>query len=200
MKMIMAESKKKKIKPEIRYLKDLEKVIFDKEWFKKTKNFPVYYMYRGIKRKDKLRYDITEIPAKMFGKEFPKTKGHEHCQNFQEIYTVLKGEALYLAQKCQGKKVLDVFAVFAKKGESVLIPKGYGHITINPSNNTLREANWVSENCKNIYNLFEKMNGACYFYTIDGWIKNKNYKNIPKLRFEKPLKKLPKDLSFLNNG
>lgn len=195
--MIIKELKKKK--PEIRYLKDLEKVIYDKEWFKKTKNFPVYYMYRGIKRKGELRYDITEIPPKMFGKEFPKTKGHEHCENFQEIYTVLEGQALYLAQKCQKNKVLDVFAVFAKKGESVLIPKGYGHITINPSNKTLKEANWVSENCKNIYDLFEKMGGACYYYTAQGWIKNKNYKNIPKLRFEKPLKKVPKDLKFLKN-
>jgi len=41
------------------------------------------------------------------------------------------------------------------------------------------------------------MQGACYFYTKSGWIKNKNYKFVPKIRFEKPLKEKPKNLDFL---
>jgi len=187
----------KKIKPEIRFLNEMKRVLYNKNWAKKAPNFPVYYMYRGVKRKGSLRYDITLLPPKMLGEEFPKTKGHEHSKKYGEIYTVLKGKAIYLIQKWKNKKIKDVYFVRAKKGEAVIIPPDYGHITINPSKKELIEANWISEKCKNIYDLFEKKGGACYYYTKKGWIKNKNYGKIPKLRFKKPLKSVPKNLNFL---
>ena len=184
-------------KPEIRFLNDMGKVIYDKRWLKKTANFEVYYMYRGIKKKGELRYDITVIPAQMLGQEFTKTKGHIHYQNFQELYKVLKGKAIFLLQKAGNKKVEDILALKAKAGDVVIVPPYYGHITINPSKNTLAVANWVSKKCKNIYTAVQKNRGFCYLYTKRGWIKNKNYKIIPKLRFEKPLKEMPKSLNFL---
>lgn len=199
-------------KPEIRYLYDMKKVLYDKKWLKTAKNFGVYYIYRGIKKKNGLRYDITVIPPKMLGKEFVKTKGHEHSGNYQELYIVLSGKALYLIQKSKNKKfaeasphltprqssaIKDVYFVRAKKGEIVIIPSGYGHITINPSKSPLKMANWISEKCKNDYTLFEKKRGACYYYTKSGWIKNKNYGKIPQLRFKKPLYSMPKNLDFL---
>lgn len=186
-----------KRKPDIRYLYDLKKVVYDQEWLKKAANFGVYYMYRGVKTKGKLRYDITKIKAKMLGREFPKTKGHEHSKNFQEIYRVLRGKAIFLLQKYKNRKIEDVYTVRADKGSVVIVPPGYGHVTINPSNKELKVANWISEKCKNYYNLFEKFGGACYFYTRQGWIKNKKYKRVPKLRLKKPLKKMPKSLDFL---
>jgi len=193
------ETKIKNRKPDIRFLYDMRAVLYDKKWAKTTPNFEVYYMYRGMKAKGELRYDITVIPPKMFGKEFVKTKGHEHSRNFGELYTVLEGKAIYLVQKYQKNRIKDIYAIKAKKGESVIIPQGYGHITINPGKKELKESNWLSKKCKNIYNLFIKKQGACYYYTKSGWIKNKNYKKVPKLRFEKTLKSLPKDLSFLKN-
>ena len=187
----------KNTKPDVRLLYDMKKVIYDKKWLKTAKNLELYYMYRGVKNKKDLRYDITIIPGQMLGKEFSKTKGHSHNKKFGEIYTVLSGEAIYLMQKVKKDKVIDVYAVKTKKGESVIVPACYGHITINPSKKTLKEANWVSKDCKNIYEGFEKFNGACYYYTKEGWIKNKKYVNIPPLRFERPLKKFPKNLNFL---
>lgn len=184
-------------KPEIRFLYDLKNVLYDQEWLKTAKNFPVYYIWRGIKKKKDLRYDITVIPPKMLGREFPKTKGHEHSNNYGEIYIILNGQAIYLLQKYKNNKIEDVYVIKAKKGDVVLIPPHYGHITINPASQKLKMANWISKKCKNIYNLFEKKKGACYYYTKNGWIKNKNYKEIPKLRFEKPLKEMPKNLDFL---
>jgi glucose-6-phosphate isomerase len=80
-----------------------------------------------------------------------------------------------------------------------VIKPGYGHVTINPSKKTLKMANWMADDCKSSYASFEKFGGACYYYTKEGWIKNKNYKKVPKLRFEKPLKSLPKDLGFLKD-
>jgi len=206
------ESRNQKIenrKPDIRFLYDMKKVLYDKEWLKKAPNFPLYYMYRGIKRKRGLRYDITIIPPRMLGKEFTKTKGHGHSGNFGEIYIVLKGKAIYLLQKYASRdisrscskykkgRIEDVYAIRAKKSDIAVIPPGYSHVTINPTSKELKEANWCNEKCKNIYDLYEKKQGACYYYTKSGWIKNKNYGKIPKLRFKKPLKSMPQNLNFL---
>lgn len=179
------------VDPNIRYIKDLENVLYDKEWFQNQENFEAYYMYRGIKEEKGLRYDITIIPFRMFGKEFPKTKGHYHPKQYGEIYTVLEGKAFYLLQK---KDLSDVFVVKADKGDFVVIPPEYGHITINPGNKELKMANWVSPNFESEYSEIEEKNGASYFYTTNGWIKNTNYKNISNLRFEKGTKKKPKIL------
>ncbi len=187
-------------KPDIRYLNDIKEVVYDKEWLKNAPNYELYYMHRKVSEKDGLRYDITVIPAKMLGKEFVKTKGHDHLKDYGEIYIVLKGEAIYLLQKRQkGSKYIieDVYAVKAKKGDVVIIPPFYGHVTINPSRKKLEMANWISKSCQSEYRLFEKLSGACYFYTKNGWIKNEKYKKVPKLKFKKPSKKIPKDLSFL---
>lgn len=188
----------KKIKPDIRFLYDMKMVLYDRNWLKKTQNLEIYYIYRGIKKEKGLRYDITVIPPRMLGREFVKTKGHEHSGKYPELYTVLKGQAFYLVQKFKKNKIEDVYVVRAKKGESIIIPPFYGHITINPFfKQELIEANWVCEKCKNIYTLFEKKQGACYYYLNSGWLKNKNYRNTPQLKFKKPFKKIPKDLSFL---
>ena len=199
-------------KPDIRCLNDMRSVVFDKEWTKTAPNLELYYMYRGLKEENDLKYNITVIPARMLGEEFVKTKGHVHVGNYGEIYTVLEGEAIYLMQKTRDEVVEDVYAVKAKKGESVIIPSYYGHVTINPLSVDLKTGDWSSKNCKSDYSLFERLNGACYYYILRpeastelsrmssgqaGWVKNENYKSIPQLRFEEPLKSLPKDLSFL---
>ncbi|OHA70513.1 MAG: hypothetical protein A3H01_01555 [Candidatus Wildermuthbacteria bacterium RIFCSPLOWO2_12_FULL_40_9] len=196
---VKSQNYKSKLKnPAIRSLNQVKEVLYDQNWAKKALNLPLYYMYRGIKRKNGLRYDITIIPPKMLGKEFVKTKGHEHKNHFPELYMVLEGKALYLMQKRDKKgAVLDVFAVKAKNGESIIVPEGYGHITINPGFKNLVAANWANDKCLSDYGFFERKNGACYYYTRSGWVKNKNYKKVPKLRFEKPLKRAPRNLDFL---
>jgi len=186
-------------KPDIRHLDDMKEVLYDKKWAKEAPNLELYYMYRGVEEKDGLRYDITIMPPKILGEEFVKTKGHEHSGPFQELYIVLKGEAIYLMQKYNQKKgeIMDVFAVKAESGESVIIPADYSHVTINPAKTTLKMANWISKKCQGVYALFEKMEGACYYYTKKGWIKNANYDKVPRLRFKEPLKSIPENLDFL---
>jgi len=182
---------------EIRYLNDMKDVLYDQEWAKTAPNLELYYMNRGVKEKDNLRYDITTIPSQMLGKEFVKTKGHEHIGKYGEVYMVLEGEAYYLMQKRKNDIIEDVFVIKAKKGDVAVIPPGYGHVTINPSNKDLKMANWLDKDCKSDYSPIQKMQGACYFYTKEEWIKNKNYKKVPKLRFEEPKKEVPKNLGFL---
>jgi len=190
-----------KLTPDIRCLNDMDAVIYDKEWLKTADNLELYYMYRGLEEKDGLRYDITTIPSKMLGSEFVKTKGHYHVGAGQELYTVLDGSAIYLLQKKnEAGDIEDAYAVKAERGDVVIMPPFYGHVTINPSKiKELKMANWVSKDCKSDYSEFVKLEGACYYYTNKNWVKNENYKNVPDLRFEEPLKSIPQNLEFLKH-
>lgn len=193
----------KNTKPDIRFLDEMKSVIYGQQWFKQIKKperLPLYFMHRGLKIKDGWRYDITVIPPKMLGEEFVKTKGNRNSNGFLEIYEVLEGEAIFLLQKMKNGKVEDVMAVKAKKGDFVLDPAGYCLVSINPSKKTLKLGNWVPEKNENIYKEMEKKQGACYYYTQKGWLKNENYKKVPKLKFKKPLKSMPKKLEFLLNN
>lgn len=200
-----------KLTPDVRKLNDMREVLYDKDFAKNSPDMDAYYMYRKLKIENDLKYNITVITAKMLGEEFMKTKGHIHIGNFSEIYHVLEGEAIFLLQKTKDNVVEDVYAVKTKKGEAIILPGGYGHVTINPLTSIdLKTEDWTSINCNSDYSLFEKLRGACYYYvkgpaSAEGfgegtWIKNENYKNIPELRFEQPLKKVPQDLEFLKKG
>lgn len=180
--------------PDIRKINEMEAVLLDQEWLKTTEDFSAYFMYRGLDQQDGLRYDITEIPSKMFGKEYAKTKGHYHPSGYGEIYIVLEGEAIYLIQD---KELNKVTAVQAKKGEVAIIPPGSGHVTINPGEKTLRMANWVSPQFDSQYEPIVDKGGAAYFYTKEGWIQNDNYSRIPNLNYKKAREEIPRDLSFL---
>ncbi|MCX6718549.1 MAG: hypothetical protein NTY81_03045 [Candidatus Staskawiczbacteria bacterium] len=201
-----------KLTPDVRHLNDMRETLYDQDFAKNTPDTDLYLMYRKVKNENNLNYNITITLAKMLGDEFNKTKGHVHIGNFGEIYTVLEGQAIFLMQKGDAEKIEDVYAVEAKAGESAIIPGGYGHITINPSETqNLKTEDWSSENCKSDYSLFVEKQGGCYYYIKSpsspagssgsaSWIKNENYKSVPELRFEKPLKSAPEDLSFLKNG
>jgi len=182
--------------PDIRKLKDMEDVLLDKEIVKKNPEQELYYMYRGVDEKDGLRYDITIIPPFLMGEEYVKTLGHFHGLDSSEMYIILEGEGLFLFQK--GKDVVeDFYIVKGRKGDYIVIPKGYAHVTINASNETLKMANWVNEVSGFDYQSVKDKNGLCYFYTVNGWIKNNNYKNIPEIRYEEPLKEAPQNLDSL---
>jgi len=182
--------------PKIRRLNDMREVLCDRDFAKNSPDIELYYMYGDLVEDGNLKYSITVVPQNLLGNEFTKTKGHIHIGDYKETYTVLEGEAIYLMQKGDENEISDVYAVMAKKGESIIIPSGYGHVTINAVKETLKTGDWRNIACKQDYSLFEKLQGACYYYTTNGWVKNENYKNVPELRFEEPLKSLP-NLDFL---
>jgi glucose-6-phosphate isomerase len=181
----------------IQSLNEMKSVLYDQKWLKSAKNFNVYYVFRGVKWKNELRYDITIIPPKMLGQEFPKTKGHKHLNNFPELITVLKGKVFHLAQWQKGNKIEKIEVIKAKKGDWIICPPNCYHLNINSGKENLIIANWISKKSKNDYSLLEKFQGAGYYYTKQGWIRNKNYKSVPKIKFKKALKKRPKSLDFL---
>jgi glucose-6-phosphate isomerase len=184
----------KKFEPDVRRLFDMMDVILDKGWLTNAKDVDLYYMYRDLYlsrsdqdklREQGLRYDITVIPPGMLGIEYIKTAGHYHPLTpdgkltYPEIYEVLEGEALYLLQK---QDLSDVVAVTAFAGDKVLVPPGYGHITINRSHNTLKMANFVARDFSSLYEPYRENGGGAYFFTKDGWVKNERTPQAAELR------------------
>ena len=179
--------------PSVRDAKDLWDVLADRSC---TNTGPVYYMYRDISRSDAdrrwlgaqdLRFDITVIPPLEICGEFIKTKGHYHPDNlsgigYPEIYEVLSGMAHFLIQN---RDFSDIVMIAASAGEIVIIPPGYGHVTINPSKNTvLQMANIVSTRFESDYRGYELLHGAAYFEKItEGFVKNPAYITSSSLRY-----------------
>ncbi|OYT35038.1 glucose-6-phosphate isomerase [Archaeoglobales archaeon] len=189
----------KKYKASIRRASDLKPVLAYPE--KLTEDFDAYYMFRDIYRNEaeqkrildaRLRYDYTIIPPAEIGGECIKTYGHYHPEvhpgmSYPEVYQVLEGEAIYLLQKVEGDRVVDCIAVESKRGDVVIIPPNYGHVTINPSNKTLKMSNWVCREFSSIYEPYTRMRGACYYYVNKQWIGNPRYPELPDLKFAKPV-------------
>ncbi len=193
----------KKIIPDTRKISDMRDVIYDLEWFKTASDMNIYYMYRDLAHckedqvlitENNLRYDITLIPPYNLGKEFVKTAGHYHpvikgTQNtYPEVYEVLNGEAHYLLQAIEKGTITDCILIEARKGDKVVIPPNYGHVTINPSDGELKMANWVSNDFSSIYGPYKTHGGAAYFELKSGKIiPNTKYEEIPEIRHIKPV-------------
>jgi len=182
------------VKPDVRMLHDMDDVLYDRSQLN-APDTELYYMYRDLSLskadherilEHHLRYDITVIPPGMLGTEYVKTAGHDHPGDYGELYEVLNGEAQYLLQKREGDTVSDVIVVNAGAGDKVIIPPGYGHVTINSSNKTLKMANWVCGDFSSIYDFFREKGGASYFMLEDGFIPNPKYVDLPEIRFLKP--------------
>ncbi len=197
----MLEFGTEKVKPIVRMLFDMKDVIYDREWLSGASDMELYYMYRELSlskndalvmKEHNLRYDITIIPPRMLGCEFVKTAGHYHPEvpgtaiTFPEIYEVLHGEAQYLMQKPEGEKIKDVILVRVGEGDKVIIPPGYGHLTVNASNKVLKMANWVVRDFESVYAPIKEKGGGAYFLLNKGIVKNTRYSEVPEIRFLKP--------------
>jgi len=178
------------------YLKD-EDAVFSSDY--------IYAMHRGVCfREDKdlfekygLRYDVTQILPGFLGNEFIKTIGHCHKDSSSEVYEVLSGEAIFLFQEVNFGK--DVYLIEAEEGQKVVIPPGYGHITVNPGDSPLILANIVFSRMEADYDFFKNNRGAGYYIVKPGTgsreikvnnrvsaVKNENYPDIGELKVFRP--------------
>ncbi|MEM0379404.1 MAG: glucose-6-phosphate isomerase family protein [Nanopusillaceae archaeon] len=164
------------VKPKIRRKEDMKDVLLNYE----GENEDLYYMYRGVfLKKDKevfekhrIRHDITLIKNKIIGREYNKTYGHYHPNNYPEIYEVLNGKALFILQS---RDFRSLIIVEAKKGDQVVILPGYGHVTINIGNDPLILSNLVYWDFESDYSIYKEKKGAIIYVTLDGIVFNKNY-------------------------
>ncbi len=185
--------------PAVRRLFDLRPVAFDTVWFDGAADRDAYYMYRDLSHSPHdsrvieghdLRYDITVIPPLAMGHELVKTFGHYHPRvtpasplTFPEVYEVLEGEAHYVLQRATNGRVDDALLVRAVKGDKVVVPPNYGHVTVNPSDATLTMANWVCRSFESLYEPYEQHRGAVYYELVNGrLLANRTYSAAPDIR------------------
>ena len=193
--------------PVVRKLEELKEVVLDKNFLATADmDTELYYMFRAVSKDEEdereiedngLRYDITIIPPNKLGLEFVKTAGHYHPflpgskMTYPELYEVLEGEAHYLLQHREQERgterITDVVVVKAKKGDKVIIPPNYCPVTKNPSEATLKMANWVANAFSSIYEPIKIRGGAAYFELTNGeFVKNAKYGELPDIRFLRP--------------
>lgn len=161
-----------------------------------------YYMYRGLSlaadesliKQSGLRYDITAIRPGTVNREFIKTAGHYHPikpgtnVTWPEVYEVLNGRAHYLLQSFfpdNPECLNSVYLIAARKGDKVLIPPHFGHITINPGDDFLIMSNWVADGFASVYEPIKRMQGGAYYEVKTGdapeFLENRNYCELPPL-------------------
>lgn len=142
-----------------------------------------YVMYRAVRSNEKLRFDITEILPDKLGEENNKTYGHYHPKakdslEYPEIYQVLEGHAIFLLQK-HTEKGIKCALIDTKKGEAIIIPPKYGHVTINKSTKErLVLANLVCENFQSDYSEYKEKRGAALYIKENKIEINSKYHNV----------------------
>lgn len=175
-------------RPAVRYLEDMEEVLYAGDGglggeldSSGARRRELYFMFRDLHlpehralfRKAGIRYDITVLVPGTMGREYVKTAGHYHplkpgtAYTYPEIYEVLYGEAHYLLQKPvnfdrPADGLQEIIIVAAGPGDKVLVPSGFGHITINPGADFLVMSNLVADNFDSIYEPLREMGGAGY--------------------------------------
>lgn len=160
-----------------------------------------YYMIRGgVNQKN-----ITVWEPGTISGEYIKTYGHYHVGKLDETYWILYGEGVALLQKlavdARGAMIPDVVeefkAVRVKAGDSVYMPKGYGHLVANVGSTyfataddspvNFEENNAVSMPGHADYEPVKKMRGFAY-YVVEhegkpALRKNPRYKEVKKTDF-----------------
>ncbi len=169
----------------------------------------IYWMYRNTGMPEDaalyeahgLRYDISAFRAVTLGPEFMKTSGHYHPlipgtrHAYPEVYEVLHGEALYIMQTvddCAASPeevvVEDVIMCRVKAGQKIIMPPGYGHVTVNTLDEPLVMSNWVSNRFSSFYGTVEEARGFSWYVVNDNgepsYLENKSYaQGVPAVRW-----------------
>lgn len=195
-------------KPQIRQFSSMKNYLKDpgSSYLRKD----VYHIYRNIGRtadlkminKAGLEYDLTVIPPGKIGDEFVKTIGHYHPMKkdthvrYSEVYEVVYGKVFWLLQSASDdlERLEEVYLVAGGQGQKLVVPLGFGHVSINPTDQALVLANWQVLGNQGIYEPYETHNGAAYYViqserlSRDGktvtefeFVPNLHYKHVPEL-------------------
>ncbi|MDI3298820.1 MAG: glucose-6-phosphate isomerase family protein [Bacillota bacterium] len=187
------------VAPDVRRLEAMRPVLYEPEAGGPAE---LYFMYRGVARAGDaariraagLRYDVTVLVDGRVGPEPVKTYGHYHPVRpggrlaYPEVYQVLCGRAHFLLQKrgAGEAELEDVIIVDAGPGDIVVMPPGYGHVTINPGPGALAMANWVDASFASEYEPYTRTRGGAYYeLERDGeteWVENPRYARLPDPR------------------
>jgi glucose-6-phosphate isomerase len=120
-----------------------------------------------------LTYSFVLLPPGLIGSEFVKTRGHYHPEmpesdlEYPEVYSHIFGRPYLLMQhrsEYRSDHLDDCVLIELTDGQSVMIPPGYAHILINPTNQPAVVAGLYSKAFKGSYDPITVMEGAGYFF------------------------------------
>jgi len=87
----------------------------------------------------------------------------------------------------QSRDLRKIYLVPAEKGETIVVPPGFGHVTINPGTGELVMANIVATCFESDYGFYEEHRGAAYYELVSGDIeKNPRYPPVPPVEIRRP--------------
>lgn len=187
--------------PKTRTYEEAKDVYLEKE----AEEQDLYYMYRYFEKeedidtfdKSDLEYDITVLNSGKIGPECIKTAGHFHGYvpgtdlTYTEVYEVIEGDIEYLIQtKPDTEGNVDVVIITAKVGDKVIVPPGYGHISVNVGDSLAVSSNIQKRDlpASADYETFKVNNGGAMYRSDSGWDKNHNF-NIRSLKKVTPKEK-----------
>ena len=143
----------------------------------------------------RLAFACVLVPPLTIGREFAKTQGHYHPamtgsrMAYPEVYTHYFGRLYLLMQRRVAGRaghLDDCVLIDMQPGQSVMVPPGYAHILINPSDRPALMAGLYSPDFTADYEPIRSMAGAAYYLVqdngADGTLPNQRYTNSPALR------------------
>jgi glucose-6-phosphate isomerase len=100
----------------------------------------------------------------------------------------VQGQAHFLLQYLDPEinSVEEAVLFEAAQGDKVIIPPNFGHVVINPANETLVTANWVADGITPLSEPIVKLGGAVYYEVrvqgVSTFVSNPHYDYMPRLQ------------------
>ncbi|PSR29015.1 MAG: hypothetical protein C7B47_03435 [Sulfobacillus thermosulfidooxidans] len=155
----------------------------------------VYHVYEGVHLKSeqaKFRrlgfgVDVTMLWPGCLTREWSKTAGHIHTgihrsDLFGEMVEVVHGEALFLLQAASHDRISEILLISATKGDWVVIPPGYSHVTMNTGPDVLALTFVHAQDIYLDYEDLARHRGAGLWIGPEGYRLNPSYAEIGVIR------------------
>jgi oxalate decarboxylase/phosphoglucose isomerase-like protein (cupin superfamily) len=143
----------------------------------------------------RLAFGYVLVASLKIGSEYAKTQGHYHPampgsrMSYPEVYTHYYGRLYLLLQRRangQADRLDDVVLIDMQPGQSYMVPPGYAHILINPSQQPALMAGLYCTDFAADYDPIRSLAGAAYYLVDEAGqersLPNARYERAPNLR------------------
>lgn len=156
--------------------------------------FP-YHVYEDVyNRSDQgwvlqmgLHFSIAVIFPGLLGSEWIKTAGHFHRpvqrRDLPELVEVVQGKGTIVLQLMRTPdRIAEIVLLRVVRGDWVVIPPGYGHVSINSGSKPLILTHVRSRAVHLEYEEMARHRGAGYWVGPEGHWLNMSYEEVPELK------------------
>lgn len=162
----------------VRRMKDMRELFRDSSDFEDE--YPLYYMYNGIYRKahkaifkeQHIRYEYTILMPQSIHGEMMKAHGHIHGihpikkTRHMEAYEILQGTGFFELFTYKEQSI-QVIMLKVKKGDYLIIPSDYYHLSINTGKDPFIFGDLIIEDANSEYGHLKEKKGAPV-YVMEG--------------------------------